>query len=137
LIEVGQLDNEAVDADISKQEVLASEMASLRAANSNTRMIEDIIEDSPAMSAQEVQMRVMSRFNCFLSVHGGNSELAVNFGGKMILYIEDMNWYDQQHTRDRLHGIAGTDIKKVKNSADLMEALPHLTADACGRCQTD
>lgn len=102
--------------------------------NARATSFEKHVENNDGLSIAEVQMRVLSRFNCFLGVHGGNTELAVNFGGKMLLFLHGLPWYDKPETLARLHGIAGTKITVVRTYNDIFQRLPELTADGCNAC---
>eukprot|EP00929_Paragymnodinium_shiwhaense_P096315 TRINITY_DN5787_c0_g2_i1.p1 TRINITY_DN5787_c0_g2~~TRINITY_DN5787_c0_g2_i1.p1 ORF type:complete len:443 (+),score=105.42 TRINITY_DN5787_c0_g2_i1:134-1462(+) len=119
------------EASQSSSALSEAEVASL---NSRATSIETHAERNEGMSIAEVQMRVLSRFNCFIGVHGGNTELAVNFGGKMLLFLHGLPWYDKPETLARLHGIAGTKLTVVRNYQELMARLPELAQEGCSKC---
>eukprot|EP00929_Paragymnodinium_shiwhaense_P096314 TRINITY_DN5787_c0_g1_i1.p1 TRINITY_DN5787_c0_g1~~TRINITY_DN5787_c0_g1_i1.p1 ORF type:complete len:462 (+),score=116.33 TRINITY_DN5787_c0_g1_i1:124-1509(+) len=102
--------------------------------NHNARAFEHHVANNQAMSIAQVQMRVLSRFNCFIGVHGGNTELAVNFGGKMLLFLHGLPWYDTPATLARLHGIAGSKITVARSYDEIFQKLPELIVDGCSQC---
>lgn len=50
------------------------------------RLMQDIHYNNPGTSFNEIQVRMMARSRCFLSVQGGNSILSSYFGGINIIY---------------------------------------------------
>lgn len=119
-------------ANFTTQSVLGDKQASK--LNSNARAFEHHVENNQGMSISEVQMRVLSRFNCFIGVHGGNTELAVNFGGNMLLFLKGLPWYDTPQTLARLHGIAGAKITVARSHNEIFEKLPEMLEDQCSKC---
>jgi len=118
-----ETDNGALNSDLE---------AKALAKNPNARRIQDL----PAQSEdpREAQMLVWSRFSCFLTVHGGNTELASNFGGRMLTYIRGIDWYNNEMTQKRLTGLAETSIKRVSDDDELLNGLSFLTEGGCGQC---
>eukprot|EP00927_Polykrikos_kofoidii_P030264 TRINITY_DN26068_c0_g1_i1.p1 TRINITY_DN26068_c0_g1~~TRINITY_DN26068_c0_g1_i1.p1 ORF type:complete len:453 (+),score=77.30 TRINITY_DN26068_c0_g1_i1:29-1387(+) len=94
----------------------------------------NISESNPHLQIRETQMRVLSRFSCFIAVHGGNSDLASNFGGQMVLYIRGIDWFDSPATLARLAGISGAHIIPVRSDDQVIAAMSHFTHDQCSSC---
>eukprot|EP00927_Polykrikos_kofoidii_P053879 TRINITY_DN48403_c0_g1_i1.p1 TRINITY_DN48403_c0_g1~~TRINITY_DN48403_c0_g1_i1.p1 ORF type:complete len:365 (+),score=40.77 TRINITY_DN48403_c0_g1_i1:172-1266(+) len=104
------------------------------ASNQRVTTMQNLSSLNPELDARETQMRALSRFSCFIAVHGGNSELAANFGGKMVLYIRSIPWYDKPWTMSRLVGIAGSNILPVRSDTQLVHAVQLLAKDQCESC---
>eukprot|EP00929_Paragymnodinium_shiwhaense_P001922 TRINITY_DN102126_c0_g1_i1.p1 TRINITY_DN102126_c0_g1~~TRINITY_DN102126_c0_g1_i1.p1 ORF type:complete len:405 (+),score=50.91 TRINITY_DN102126_c0_g1_i1:64-1278(+) len=103
--------------------------------NPRGSLLQELLDTNRGMTLQEIQMRVLSRFNCFISVHGGNSELAANFGGQMLVFIQGLAWYDRDETFARLSGLAGSKITRVHDESDLLQHLDTFTTDYCSKCK--
>jgi hypothetical protein len=122
----------AWERETDNSQLNASLEAEALSQNPNAHAVRDL----PSFSAdsREAQMLTWSRFTCFLTVHGGNTDLASNFGGRMLVYIRGIDWYDVPATQARLSGLAKTSMQRVRSDDELLQSLPFLTKDHCRQC---
>eukprot|EP00271_Cylindrocystis_brebissonii_P000733 TRINITY_DN1095_c0_g1_i7.p1 TRINITY_DN1095_c0_g1~~TRINITY_DN1095_c0_g1_i7.p1 ORF type:complete len:443 (-),score=32.33 TRINITY_DN1095_c0_g1_i7:138-1466(-) len=82
---------------------------------SRLRLVQDIAEEYPDLSFNEVQFRLMARSKCFISVQGGNSIVSSYFGGTNIIFARRGFELDFKAYYKTYYRLAGTSVVVARN----------------------